>query len=92
LHFQDGQIEPLDQVRTKKKAYARLMEIAEERLKGSPMAEATVVDIDNQADGDAVALMVTERFGPKQIHRSDVSPVVGTHVGPGAIGFAFYAE
>ena len=92
LQFKDGQIEPLDQVRTKKKAYVRLMEIAEERLQGKPMAEATVVDIDNQADGDAVALMVAEQFAPKQIHRSDVSPVVGTHVGPGAIGLAFYAE
>jgi DegV family protein with EDD domain len=92
LQFKDGQIEPLDQVRTKSKAYARLLDIAEQRLGGKPMAEASVVDIDNPQDGDSVARMVEERFGPKLIHRSEVSPVVGTHVGPGAIGFAFYAE
>jgi DegV family protein with EDD domain len=92
LQFTNGQIEPLDQVRTKSKAYARLMDIAEERLAEKQMAEASVVDIDNPQDGDSVARMVEERFHPKLIHRSEVSPVVGTHVGPGAIGFAFYAE
>jgi len=92
LEFRDGQIEPLEQVRTKKKAYARLLEIAAERLAGKPMVEATIVDIDNPVDGDAVAQMVVDRFNPKAIHRSEVSPVVGTHTGPGTIGFAFYAE
>ena len=92
LEFRGGQIEPLEQVRTKKKAYARLLELAAERLAGRPMAEATISDIDNPTDGDAVAQMVMERFDPKIIHRSKVSPVVGTHTGPGTIGFAFYAE
>lgn len=92
LEFRGGQIEPLEQVRTKKKAYARLLEIAAERLQGKPIAEATIADIDNTADGDLVAQMVIDRFKPRVIHRSKVSPVVGTHVGPGTIGFAFYAE
>ena len=92
LEFRGGQIEPMEQVRTKNKAYARLLEIAAERLGDKPMAEATIVDIDNPVDGDAVAQMVRERFMPKVIHRSEVSPVVGTHTGPGTIGFAFYAE
>jgi len=92
LEFRGGQIEPMEQVRTKNKAYARLLEIAAERLGEKPMAEATIVDIDNPVDGDAVAQMVSDRFGPPVIHRSEVSPVVGTHTGPGTIGFAFYAE
>jgi DegV family protein with EDD domain len=92
LEFRDGQIEPVEQVRTKKKAYARLMELAAERLDGKAMAEATIADIDNPTDGDAVAQMVIERFKPKAVHRSEVSPVVGTHTGPGTIGFAFYTD
>ena len=92
LEFRGGQIEPMEQVRTKNKAYARLLEIAAERLGEKPMAEATIVDIDNPVDGDAVAQMVRERFMPKVIHRSEVSPVVGTHTGPGTIGFAFYGD
>jgi len=92
LQFRDGKIESLTQARTKRKAIIRILEIVEERLGGKGMAEAAVVDIDAPGDGDAVAEMVVERFGAPVVHRSTVSPVVGIHVGPGAIGIAFYAE
>jgi DegV family protein with EDD domain len=92
LEFRNGQIEPIEQVRTKNKAYARLIEIAAERLVGKPMAEATIADVNNPVDGDVVAQMIIDRFDPKVIYRAEVSPVVGTHVGPGTIGLAFYAE
>ena len=91
LEFRNGRIEPLEQVRTRRKALARMMDIAEERMAGAPMAEATVVDVDCEAEGDRVAEMVMERFQPQRLFRGEVSPVVGTHVGPGTIGLAFYA-
>ena len=92
LEFKNGLIQPLEQVRTRKKALARMMDVATERLRGKHMAEATIVDIDCPEEGDRVAEIVRKRFSPKNLFRSGVSPVVGTHVGPGAIGFAFYAE
>ncbi len=92
LQFIDGQIDSLTQERTKRKAIAKILDIAEERLGGRAMMEAALVDIDCPVDGDIVANMVEQRFSPSIVHRSTVSPVVGTHVGPGAIGFAFYAE
>ncbi|MBN1580070.1 MAG: DegV family protein [Anaerolineae bacterium] len=92
LHIVDGQIEPLSQARTKSKALAHMLAIAEERLGGKPMAEAGVVDIDSPAEGDRVAQEVKERFGLDIVHRSSVSPVVGATAGPGAIGLAFYTD
>ncbi len=92
LQFREGVIESVSQERTKRKALARMMEIAEERLGGNQMAEAAIVDVAAEEEGDAVAEMVVSRFGAPVIHRSPVSPVVGTHVGPGAIGLAFYSE
>jgi DegV family protein with EDD domain len=92
LHFKEGRIVSLTQARTKRKAIERILDIAEERLGGSAMAEAAVADINSPDSGDAVAGMVAERFAPALLHRSSVSPVVGTHVGPGAIGLAFYAR
>jgi DegV family protein with EDD domain len=91
LEFRDGQIEAIEQVRTKRKAVARLFEIAEERLAGAPMGEATVVDVDCKMEADEIGRLVQERFHPQRLYRSEVSPVVGTHVGPGTIGLAFYA-
>ncbi len=92
LQFLDGQISPLTQARTKRKAIAQILDIAEERLGGKSMMEAAIVDIDSVDEGDIVANMIEQRFAPSMVHRSTVSPVVGTHVGPGAIGFSFYAE
>jgi DegV family protein with EDD domain len=90
LHFEDGTIQPLSQTRTKKKGIEELLSIAEERLGSKPMAEAAVVHVDCLEEGRALVEKVKERFNPPLIHLSDVSPVVGTHVGPGALGLAFF--
>lgn len=92
LHFHEGQIEPLMQVRTKKKALATMLDVAEERLAGRLMAEVTILDVDNEEEGDRVAEMVRQRFSMEKVIRTTVSPVVGTHAGPGTVGMAFYAQ
>jgi DegV family protein with EDD domain len=91
LHFEDGRIVSLTQARTKRKAIERILDIVEERLGGRRMAEVVVVDINSPESGDAVAGLVAERFAPTQLYRSEVSPVVGMHVGPGTVGLAFCA-
>jgi DegV family protein with EDD domain len=92
LHFEDGRIEPLAQVRTKRQAVARMLEIAEERLGAKRMAEAAIIDADSPEEGEAVAEQVKERFGISTVYRSVVSPAIGVHAGPGTVGIAFYAE
>ena len=54
------------------------------------MEEAAVVHVDCLDEGRALVEKVKERFDLSHVHLSDVSPVVGTHVGPGALGLAFY--
>ena len=92
LHFENGTIEPLVQVRTKRKAIARMLEVAEERLGGKRMAEAAVIDAGSPEEGDAVAEQARERFGISTVYRTAVSPAIGTHAGPGTVGIVFYAE
>ena len=92
LHFEDGTIQPLSQTRTKSKGVEELLNIAAERLGSKPMAEAGVVHVDCLEEGRSLVEKVKERFNPPLIHLSDVSPVVGTHVGPGALGLAFYPD
>lgn len=90
LHFKDGIIQPLSQTRTKRKGIEELLNISAERLEGKSMAEAAVVHVDCLEEGRSLVEKVKERFNPPLVHLSDVSPVVGTHVGPGALGLAFY--
>jgi DegV family protein with EDD domain len=47
LHLEHGRVEPLAQVRTKRKAIVRMLEVAEERLGGKRMAEVGVLDVNN---------------------------------------------
>lgn len=92
LHFDGGLIESLSQTRTKKKGVAELLDIAEERLGGKRMAEGAVVHVDCLDEGEELLELVKDRFNPGNLYLSDVSPVVGTHVGPGGLGLAFYPD
>jgi DegV family protein with EDD domain len=92
LHFVDGTIEPLVQVRTKRKAVARMLKVAEERLGGKRMSEAAIIDAGSPEEGDAIAEQAKQRFGVSTVYRTSVSPAIGTHAGPGTVGIAFYAE
>ena len=92
LQMKDGTIEPLAQVRTKRKAIARMLDVAEERLGGRRMAEASVIDANSPEEGDVVAEQAKERFGLSRVYRTVLSPAIGTHAGPGTVGITFYAE
>lgn len=90
LHFEDGLIRPLSQARTKRKALEKLVELAQERLAGRQMEEAAIIEIDCMEDCKKLERMVKDHFNPAKILRTTVSPVVGTIVGPGSIGLAYY--
>jgi DegV family protein with EDD domain len=90
LHFEGGLIQPLSQTRTKKKGVQELLDIAGDRLGSRKMAEAAIVNVDCFEEGQSLLKQVKKRFNPPLVHISDVSPVVGTHVGPGGLGLAFY--
>ena len=92
LHLEGGHIEPLAQVRTKRKAIAQMLDIVEERLGGRQMGEASILEAGNPEERKVVAQQVKERFGISTVYHAMVSPVIGTHVGPGTVGIAFYAE
>jgi DegV family protein with EDD domain len=92
LHFVDGTIEPLAQVRTKRKVIARMLDEAEERLGGKRMAEASVVDANCPDEGEAIAEQAKSRFGLSTVYRTTFSPAIGVHGGPGTVGIGFYVE
>jgi DegV family protein with EDD domain len=92
LYLENGRIEALASVRTKRKAVARMLEIAEESLEGKRMAEAAVLDVDCPEEGKAVAETMQERFGLPVVYQTQVSPAIGTHAGPGTVGICFYPE
>lgn len=92
LHLNDGSVEAMGQVRTKSRAITEMLNTAEERLHGKQMAEVAVIDVDNRKEGELVAERVERRFGVSTVYRTTVSPVIGTHAGPGTVGLGFYSK
>jgi len=91
LEVVNGRVEAIERVRTRQKSLERLLEILQERIAGrQPVRLAT---LHAQAPDDAQKLleMARQRFTTVEHIFSEVSPVVGTHAGPGTVGLAFMA-
>lgn len=93
LHLKDGQIEPLDRVRTKRAALRRLLEVFEERV-GGPGASVHIGVLHANAlpEAKTIEAEIRARFDVAESFFSEVGPVIGTHTGPGCVGLAFYAD
>jgi DegV family protein with EDD domain len=88
LGLQDGRIVAVEKIRTKQKALARMLDLMEEKTSGrTPVRLATI-----HADSEAEALVLLEtarkRLNPIESFCRPLSPVIGTHVGPGTISIA----
>lgn len=91
LELKEGRIETLEKVRTKGKAFTRLMEIMEERLGANANIRLASLHANAEQDARTLMEMATKQFKPVETVFSAVSPVVGTHAGPGTLGLAYMA-
>lgn len=90
LELEDGKIEPLERVRTAKKALARVLEIVAERRGTSRVPRAAVVHANAADVAEALKEQTAAVLEPEEAFLAEVSPVIGTHTGPGTLGIVFY--
>jgi len=88
LTVKDGRTEVLQKVRTKKKAVESLLQIALEDIKTYGLDHVVVHHIEAYDEGVALAARLKEALGV-EVDVVDIGPVIGAHVGPGAIGIAY---
>jgi DegV family protein with EDD domain len=92
LYLENGKIEALERVRTSKKAHQRLIDLVAERLDGkSPVNMVGVVSAAAETAANALLGEVKSKFSPNEIMLANLSPVIGTHTGPGTVGIAYVA-
>ena len=92
LHVPDGLVEPLERVRTRSKAIQRLVDIVHERGNGRPVY-ISPLHANILQDAQEVERLAKAKLNVVESIISNVSPVVGTHVGPGTVGIAYmFAE
>jgi len=89
LNLQDGRIEPLERIRTKAKAHARMLDILGDRVKGHGNVRVAALHAAAEADALAVLEEVKSRFSPVETVVTWASPAIGANTGPGIVGVAY---
>ena len=89
LTIEDGKITPLDSVRTQKKALEAIVDMIEERTKGHKNVRLATLHANNPETAQFILDKAAERINPVEQVFSELSPVIGTHAGPGAVGLAY---
>jgi DegV family protein with EDD domain len=92
LYLKEGQIEVLAKVRTKRRALKRLLELVEKRVPEGTSVHTAVIHAQAAEEASALAKEIRARFNCAEMYLSELGPVIGTHVGPRAIGLAFYTD
>ncbi|MEV6968098.1 DegV family protein [Hamadaea sp. NPDC051192] len=88
LHVVDGSIVSQDRVRTTSRALDRMVELAMAAAGDEPEVEIAVQHLDTPERAEQIAAIVRERLGDRlrALYTSEVSAVIGAHVGPGVVG------
>lgn len=92
LHIENGKVEPLASVRTKRKALNHMLDLVEEEMKGKSNVHAAVINAVAPDEAARIAEEVKRRVNPVEMFITELSPVIGTHAGPGTVGVIYYAE
>src|SRR5229473_1448418 len=83
LSVRDGEVAPVERVRTMNGALRRLVELA---VALGSVERLGVVDSDAQANATEVERQLRAHYPDLTIDRGELGPVVGTHGGPGVVG------
>jgi DegV family protein with EDD domain len=92
LELMEGRIEPLEQVRTKKKAHERLVQLIVERVAGKENIRIASLHANAADDARMLLDIIKEKVNPIEVVFSEVSPVIGAQAGPGTIGIAYMTD
>ncbi len=93
LQLSEGEVKPLERVRSKGRATGRMLEIMAQRLeaeKDHGLVRAAVAHADRADEALALKEQVVSRFKPAEFYLVELPPALGTHVGPGTLGLGWY--
>lgn len=85
VEVRDGEVHPLEQVRTSKRMLARMVELTQAQ---GPLEALAVCYTSDRAIADTVADQLASRgiFPREHMYVVQMGAVIGTHVGPGGVG------
>jgi DegV family protein with EDD domain len=91
LEVQDGRLEAVERVRTRKKVMRRIAELAAERIGTNQPVRISALHANSAEDARMLLEEASALLNPVESFLSEVSPAIGVHTGPGTIGLCWYA-
>jgi len=91
MEIRDGKIELVESVRSRKKAVQRMLELVERDIAGRSPVRISTFHAAAADENQALMAEATQRFSAIEGITSFVSPVIGTHTGPGTLSIAYMA-
>jgi len=85
LQIREGEVLPIGRARTRRRALGRLVELLEEEM---PIEELAVIHSDFPEAAAELAGMVAHLHPPDRLLTAEIGPVLGAHLGPGAVGLS----
>ncbi|MGB9723219.1 MAG: DegV family protein [Chloroflexia bacterium] len=85
LAVRDGQVDAVERVRTKRRAVQRMLEILTAEVGDRPV-RAAVIHGGSPEEGGLLSEEVRSRLNCHELYMAELSPVIGTHAGPGTVG------
>ena len=90
LQVKDGQVEPFEQQRTKKRALARLVEIVEEQCQSGDDTYLCVLQVAAEDEAQALVAELKSHVNISNIPIYELPPAIVVHSGPKAMGVGFF--
>lgn len=91
LSLRDGRVEAVERIRTKSKAIERVLELVSEDIKGRTPVRLATLHANAAEEAKQLLERASAMFQASESIFSEVSPVIGTHAGPGTVGLAYMA-
>jgi DegV family protein with EDD domain len=91
LEVVDGKVEAVERVRTRRKCLARVVDLIVERVGGREPVRLATLHANAQDDARFILKVAGSHLNAVETIFTEVSPVVGTHAGPGTVGLAYMA-
>ena len=90
LTIREGQVEPFEQQRTKKRAMARLAEVVAEDCPGTAESYLSVLQVEAEVEAQAFVAELKGRVSVPNIPIYELPPAIVVHGGPKTMGVGFF--
>ena len=92
LLFKDGQVNPFESQRSKKKAFARIIELVKAECPTSAESYLSLFQADAIQDALFFKEELTKIIGVSEIPISNLPPAIVVHAGPGVVAVSFFTN